>query len=85
MQLNHWQVRQKAEAKTIEKKNTTFCPISLLAFSDFERAGGLSLPGPRIHMVIKNFYGLQVYLIVHVKRSNDPITHVIPVMRCYAT
>ena len=36
-------------------------------------------------LVIKNFYGLQVYLIVHVKLNNDPITHVIPVMRCYAT
>ena len=67
------------------KRSTTICPTSLLAFSDFERAIGLSPTDARIHRVIKFFFVLQDFMMFQVKLSVVLLTHVIPLMHCYVT
>ena len=84
MQLLAGEPTDKKQKQRLLKRRTTICPLSLLAFGDFDRAVGASPPRSWIHRVIIFFYELQVFLMLQMKLSNDPLTYIIPVMHCYA-
>ena len=84
MQLLAGEPTDKKQKLGLLKRRTTICPLSLLAFSDFDRAVGTSPPRSWIHRVINFFYELQVFLMLQMKLNNVPLTYIIPVMHCYA-